>query len=258
LEVCLYLAVLGCSSSSGGQAPSDAGAGGDGDTGADAPATDYGGRSEAGAAEAGTATNVRGERYCEVLAAELTGSMIHVDVYSTFGLNACPEAQWSTLDSATLAKQLGVTEALLNGPRYWMMDTLTGTLINPTTVTIGGIAMREAGAIDLEAGPSATLGAAYVTHQIQRSTVVTFAAGKPVFELTDPQGKIYDMQSYSIQKVPSQTQATLASLGSVLKPPAGWSFRTRVLTSDLVLTTPGGTATVVQDDNDNTYQQSQQ
>lgn len=236
------------SSSSAGNGPVDSGASPDG-SGSDA-VPDAG---EAGPAEAGTSTNVRGQRYCEIVAATLSGSTVDAAVYSTWGLNDCPETQWAAENTTALAQQLAVTEVVLNGPRYWMMDTLSGTFINTTQVMLGGIAMREAGAItgNLSATP-------YTTHQIQRNTVVTFDAGSPVFELVDPQGYIYDMQSYSTQKVTTQTQSTLPSLGSMLTLPSGWSWRTRTLTSDLTLTTPGGMATVVQDDYDNTYQQSQQ
>jgi hypothetical protein len=64
------------------------------------------------------------------------------------------------------------------------------------------------------------------------------------------------MQSYSTQRV-AQTEAGLATLGATLKPPAGWSFRTRTLTSDLVVQAAAKQATVVQDDDDNTYLLSQ-
>lgn len=62
--------------------------------------------------------------------------------------------------------------------------------------------------------------------------------------------------SYSVQKV-AQTEATLPTLGASLMLPAGWTYRTRTLTADLAVKAVNGKATVVQDDNDNTYLQSQ-
>ena len=221
------------------------------------PAAD-GGSTDAPADGSGTASNVRGQRYCEILLATVNGSMVHVDVYNTFGLNDCPEAQWSQVSATQVAQQEGVTQAILNGPRYWMLDEfVSATLVNPTPKTLGGIAMRLAGQIDFPTAQAGSLMKPYTQHQIQRNTTVLFAGGKPVFELVDPQGKIYDMQSYSTQKV-MQTQAGLANLGSKLTLPTGWSWRTRTLTQDLTVTAVGGIGIVVQDDDDNTYQQSQQ
>ncbi len=261
LGLAFAVAAPGCGSSSssagdGGATSGEAGAGQDGaaDGASDAGMSPG---DAAASGDGGLPADIRGLRYCEILAAKLNASGgVHVDVYTTFGLNDCPDAQWQALDPTAVAAQLGVTQALTNGPRYWLMDKLVGTLISTTIVTLGGIPMHQAGAIDLSLD-AGSLGSPYVTRMIQRNTTVTFSSGQRVYELVDPQGKIYDMQSYTTQKV-MQTEADLSNLGAALKPPAGWSFRTRVLTADLVLPTPGGIGVVVQDDNDNTYQQSQQ
>lgn len=257
------LIVAGCSSSGSTATAPDAAGGSDAPGSADGAAIEDGGEEggEGGAVfgDGGSATNVRGQRYCELLLAQLTGGNVDVDVYNTFGLDDCPQAQWSAIDTTALAQQLGVTEVLANGPRYWMIDSfVSATLVDPTVRNLGGIEMREAATISMPYSPSATLGTPYVTHQINRNTVVSFSAGRSVYELTDPQGKIYDMQSYSTQVLATQTEADLASLGSTLTLPTGWSFRTRVLTEDLVVTAVGGVGIVVQDNFDNTYQQSQQ
>jgi len=241
LTFACVLSAAGCSGSSAATTPADGG-----------------GATDATSDGSGTVANVRGQRYCEILLVKLNGSMVHVDVYNTFGLNDCPEAQWMQVNATQVAQQEGVTQALLNGPRYWMLDEfVSATLVNPTPKTLGGIAMRLAGQIDFPTAQAPSLMMPYAQHQIQRNTTVLFSAGKPVFELVDPQGKIYDMQSYSTQKV-MQTQADLANLGSKLTLPAGWTWRTRVLAQDLTVTAEGGIGIVVQDDFDNTYQQSQQ
>jgi hypothetical protein len=74
-----------------------------------------------------------------------------------------------------------------------------------------------------------------------------------VFELVAPGGDTYVMQSYAQIKDPSLTLAKLRALGRRLKPPAGWHYRSRRLRSDLVLTVHGS-ATVLQDELQNTYQ----
>ena len=53
---------------------------------------------------------------------------------------------------------------------------------------------------------------------------------------------------------PTQTIDTLAGLATKLKLPAGWSFASRTLTSNLDVTDVDGKATVIQDDLANTYQ----
>ena len=90
-----------------------------------------------------------------------------------------------------------------------------------------------------------------------RTTTYVFEANKPVFELVDPEGRVFDMQAYSVQTTP-QTQESLADLGAKLTLPGGWQFRTRTLTADLQVTAVDGLATVVQDELLNTYQLSQQ
>lgn len=196
---------------------------------------------------------LRGERYCEILLGTFSGSQLAVEVYNTEGLNDCPEDLWSKIDPAALKKETMADVVVLNGPRYWMIDSLQGSsLIDATTRTLGGIAMRQAGAIALPTSDLMTLSKPYTQHTIHRDTAFHFAAGKPVFELVDPANHVYDMQSYSVQTMP-QTEASLADLGAKLTLPQGWSFRTRVLDADLVLTATNGNATVVQDDFSNTY-----
>jgi hypothetical protein len=202
--------------------------------------------------------NLRGSRYCEVLLATATPPNVHVDVYNTIGLNDCPEDAWAKLDAGQIKTQFGVTLAVLNGPRYWMIDAVVkGELLDPTVETFGTIEMRHAGSIDLLAADLPKMQAEYTDRRIERDTVVRFDAGKPVFELVDPSGRIFDMQSYSIQKTP-QTQDDLETLGSRLELPTGWTFRTRVLASDLLVAAVNNIGTVTQDDFGNTYQLSQQ
>lgn len=242
LSLALGLLAAGCSSSPATLSEGDASAKTDGAAPPDASA-------EAGAA-------MRGTRYCEVLVGTLKDGNIHVAVYTTAGLSDCPEAEWAKLDEATLKAETMATLVKLNGPRYWMIDSLQNSmLLDPTVRSFGGLQMRQAGAIDIPL-PEAQQQAPYTTRTITRDSKFTFAAGKTVFELVDGAGRVYTMQSYSTQKV-AQTEATLGALAGSLKLPAGWSFRTRTLDVDLVVQAVSKQATVVQDENDNTYVQSQ-
>jgi hypothetical protein len=238
------LLVVGCSSSNADTPTTDA-APSDGDTGATGATGD-------------AAADVRGRRYCEVLLGTVTGGSVHVQVDNTQGLSDCPQDAWSKLDTAAIEADTGATVVVLNGPRYWMIDSFAdSTLIDPTPRSFGGIPMRQAGAIDVALADVPALQKAYSLHTIARETQFVFFAGKSVFELLDASGHVYTMQSYSVQKVATQTESTLPTLGASLMLPAGWTYRTRTLTADLAVKAVNGKATVVQDDDDDTYLQSQ-
>lgn len=206
-----------------------------------------------GAADGATAA-LRGVRYCEVLLGRLAAPLVHIEVYNTIGLNECPDADWQKLDAASLARENGAQTAILNGPRYWTLDGFVrGALVDGAVKTFGAIAMRQAGAIDLTLVEAQGTAAPYTPRTIQRSTVVRFAAGRPVYELVDDQGRVFVMQSYSTQTTP-QTTESLATLGARLKLPAGWMFRSRVIDQDLLVTAVNDRAQVLQDDVGNSYQ----
>jgi hypothetical protein len=202
-------------------------------------------------------TDLRGRRYCEILLAQLVGAQVHIDVYTTYGLNSCPDADWQAVDAARVAMETGATTAILNGPRYWMLDAFErGALRDPTVRTLGGIEMRIAGAIDLPFSAVGGLGRnPYTKTTVQRESRVRFDAGKKVYELVDPEARSYVMQSYSVQRV-AQTEASLDELPAGLTLPTGWTFRVRTLTEPLLIEAIDGAATLVQDDLGNSYQQA--
>lgn len=204
------------------------------------------------ATETGT-ESLYASRYCEVLVGFVSGSEVRIDVYNTIGLNDCPADQWATLDVAKIKADMKADVVTLNGPRHWAIDAFeSSALLDPTEVSVGGIAMRKAGQIDLPVTEAMAGSKPYVSRSIKRNTTMVYRSGRRVFELVDPTGRAFVMQSWSDQKT-VQTEPSLAELGTKLVPAAGWSFRTRVLAADLRLTAPGGIATVVQDDLTNTY-----
>ena len=79
---------------------------------------------------------------------------------------------------------------------------------------------------------------AYVPSLIQRNTIWTFHAGKPVHLLREPGGPVWVLQEYTKAVDPSLTPDNLNELGSKLKNlPKGWKFETKVLTKNLSLDT---------------------
>lgn len=208
-------------------------------------------------ARAGDMNDLRGKRYGEVLLGK--GGLVvpdEFDVYNTIGLNDCPEELWSKLDPEQIKKDTGAKAVKLNGPRYWTIDGLRNSvLIDKTKTSFGGIEMRHAGTLKLSIRDVLSIGKPYVQHQVARKTIWLFLANKPVYQLIDPDGSVYFMQSYSIQKQ-KQDPGSLENLGSKLSLKDGWKFRTLKLKKDFEVAAENGVAFVVQDDFDNTYQKS--
>ena len=197
--------------------------------------------------------DLRGTRYCEILLGTISGETLKVAVYNTIGLSDCPTDAWNKQDVAALKAETKADVVVLNGPRFWTVNSLAGSkLLDATPRTLGGMPMRQAGAVDLPLAELMELQKPYVLHTIQRDSVATFYAGKTVFELTAADGHVYTMQSFSTQKTP-QTEASLTELAGTLTLPAGFSFAVRTLTADLVVRAVDATATVVQDELANTY-----
>jgi hypothetical protein len=215
-----------------------------------------------GADPVGTLTNdqgwprvegLRGERYCEVLLARIVDGRLNAEVWNTYGLNECPDAAWKALDATAIKAERGVVAALLNGPRFWLMDAIEKKAVGEReTTTFGALEMFRAATVDL--GPIPPNQAPYAEHRVARETVFEFAKGAEIFELVAADGKVYVMQSYSQQNDASLTEADLPDLGSRLTLPAGWTFRARPTDSTLRVLSPGGDAVVIQDDLSNTYQ----
>jgi len=195
---------------------------------------------------------VRDRRYCEIFVARRTGFNLEADVYNTLGLNDCPQAQWAAIDPAKLKNERNAFTVVMNGPRHFMMDRIVIERQAQAPASFQGLMMNLVAVLHfpwrdlVDRKP-------YTDHTVSRRTRFTFEAGKPVYELTSPSGDVYVMQSYSEIVDPGQRMADLQNLGSRLKLPAGWSFRTRTLSTPLAVIATGE-ARIVQDDLENTYQ----
>jgi len=196
--------------------------------------------------------HMRGVRYGEVLAMFLRDTGLEAEVYGTQMLNDCPQELWETLDADAIAKDMGAVFVKLNGPRYWLLDGLGSkvAVVDPVFRDFNGIQMRRIATIplgaDFAAGP-------YTIRNVNRGAVFFFDAGKTVYELVDPDGRALVMQARCIGIDPNMTEESLATLGERLALPEGWSYRTRVLETELVVDTSATLATVVQDEFENTY-----
>ena len=195
---------------------------------------------------------MRGVRYGEVLAVFLRDTGLEAEVYGTQMLNDCPQELWEKLDADTIAKDMGAVFAKLNGPRYWLLDGLGSkvAVVDPVFKEFNGIQMRRIATIPLGADFAA---GAYVVRNVNRGAVFFWDAGKPIYELVDPDGRPFVMQARCVGVDASISEESLATLGERLALPDGWSYRARVLDAELVVDTSATLATVVQDEFENTY-----
>ncbi|MGB3474746.1 MAG: hypothetical protein WBA69_08175 [Mycobacterium sp.] len=195
-------------------------------------------------------TDVSGKRYGEVLLVEIGESGPRASVYNTFPLNDCPEELWSALDPQAIATENGAAAALLNGPRYWLMNTIEKAPQGPReTKTFGGIEMIKQAQVALS---SMTPGP-YTVNEVDRRAVFVFDAGEQVYELIDPDGRRWVMQTWSQVVDANLSRADLAGLADRLKLPPGWTYQARVLDTALRVDTTTEVARVLQDDLTNSY-----
>jgi hypothetical protein len=196
---------------------------------------------------------MRDQRYCEIFTIFLAPSPV-ARVNNTYGLNRCPQRWWDSLDTSELAAESGADLILLNGPRYWLMDKVTVTEPGPI-VELAGKQLREVATIDL-AKVGLTPPPPFTGVKITRGTRFVFRRDRPVFQLIDPDGRVYVMQAYSQIVDPDLTYDQLRGLRrdpDRIGLPDGWRYRTRKPDENLVLRA-NGTATIIQDALKNTYQ----
>ena len=199
---------------------------------------------------------LRGDRYCEVLLVSVNAGLATGEVWNTYPLNDCPQATWSTLNAANLAIENKVPRVVLNGPRYWLMNSVekAGGAVDLPKKNFGGLEMYRQATVAL--GSVAQLGSAkpYVPSLVNRSATFIYDAGARVYELRASDGATYVMQTYSAQIDPTLTEAQLTDLGSRLKLlPAGWTYSSRILESSLKVETVTSVARVLQDELGNSY-----
>jgi hypothetical protein len=88
---------------------------------------------------------------------------------------------------------------------------------------------------------------------VTRDTAMGINKGSRAYILNDPQGNSWVMKSAGLIKDPNQKFDDLKDLGTRLKPPAGWKFRSPILEQDLEFRTDNGKTMTTQDELGNTY-----
>jgi hypothetical protein len=195
-------------------------------------------------------TDLVGKRYGEVLLVTPGEAGPQAAVYNSFPLNDCPAELWSALDPQAIAAENGAATALLNGPRYWLMNAIEKQQQGPQiTKTFGGIEMILQATVLL----SSMSPAPFTVNSVSRNTVFVFNAGEQVYELIDPRGRRWVMQTWSQVADPNLKREDLPGLAGRLDLPDGWTYQPRVLTSELRVDTRTQAAQVLQDNLTNSY-----
>ena len=200
-------------------------------------------------------------RYCEVLIGRQTAAGFEAEVWNSEGINDCPEDKIRALDAEQIARENDAAWASVNGPRYWVIDTNQVVSLPPGFRALedirrdfGGIEMRLITSVSLPTGDSPADSAGYQPVEVARDTIFTFLPGRRVYELTDPDGRRYMMQSFTQAVKQRQHITELVDLADTLDLPPGWSFRSYILEEAFRLPSINGMAEVVTDNLQNTYQ----
>ena len=223
----------------------------------------------AGISPAGAATGsgavpkeMRDYPYCEVIPDSVAAGVTTEHVFNTLGFNTCPSDTWATIteqsivDAYNAAYGGGATSATVNGRRHWVLDSIQsngGTTSSPDTLTVNGMEFGLKALLTIPAGGTAIGTDIYTVSTVQRDTTYIFKAGRKVYELIDPKGNVYTMQSYTTAVAPKLTLKRLSKIGPYDKLPQGWRYRARTLSQDLNLTA-AGTTQIVNDYLRNTFQ----
>jgi haloalkane dehalogenase len=198
---------------------------------------------------------LHGPRYGEVLLVTGRLNRVEATVYNTLGLNDCPDDLWQSLDSEAIKKSYGARAVILNGPRYFLMDTIAIADPGEEIFDLGGLQMRQLATVPLPLTSllSGLRRQPYTEQPVRRTTVYGWDQDREVYELVAPDGTSYVMQSYSLAVDPTLTEADLPALGTRLRLPPGWRYRVRQLSEAWSLQVDGE-ARVVQDELENSYQ----
>jgi hypothetical protein len=207
--------------------------------------------------------DVRDYPYGEAIPDTVGSGTLTEHVFNTLGYNTCPTNQWNTITESNISAAFNQqyngnsTNATINGRRHWVMDTIVnnsvGTNANTNTLLVNGLWFGLQALLTVPVGAPTIGQQPYVVNTVDRYTTYTFKKERLVYELTDPSGNVYVMQSYSEQIDPTLTLANLPYIASEDQLPEGWTYQARTLPEDLVLTANGSTQ-IVNDHLRNTFQ----
>ena len=202
--------------------------------------------------------NLSNYRYCEIFLIGGNPFDLEGAVYNTTALNnrgkqrdSCSPALWSKVDAGAMKSQYKVLGVFKNGPRFWMYDWIE--LPVGAQRSFAGLQARWFAQVKLPANILERGSTFYKPTTVERKSRQGYKKGQTVFILDDPSGTPWLMQAYSLIVDPNLKYDDLKTLGAKLKLPPGWKYRVKVLDKDLEVHAISGTARIVQDDLEGTY-----
>ncbi|WP_067586245.1 hypothetical protein [Endozoicomonas ascidiicola] len=156
-----------------------------------------------------------------------------------------------SIDPETVKENKNADVVIMNGPRYWVLDEIMAYEVAPER-SLGGHQWAIPGAVKLSLFDILNR-KPYVSMMVKRDTKYTYYAGSKVYRLIDDTGQVFTMQALAQTVDPDMSLSALDSLNDRLSLPRGWRYRVEVLDEPLIIES-GGTATILQDDFQNTYQ----
>ena len=170
------------------------------------------------------------------------------------------DARFRALSAETLKQEYGSDGVFFNGPRRWVANGYTVEASDGCKErVIGTIPLHLLGTFQVPSFDGFVSGppVAYKVLVSKRTSTFSFNASEQVHELVTPEGAVYTMFSLSLKADPNNTIENLPTLGERLSLPKGWTYRTRTLKEDLVLSSSYDTNppnTVVLDQFEGNYQ----
>jgi hypothetical protein len=203
-----------------------------------------------------------GSRYTEILLVfgnALTSNYM-AGVYNTMGLNGAnragggdssPAAILDKIDMKKVKEDNGALSTVKNGPRLWTVDYVG--VKGGKERDFQGLKARWVMWFPIPDAIREGKDLSYQVMHANRDTSMGIWKGSRAYILDDPQGNSWVMKSASLIKDPNQKFEDLKVLGSRLKLPPGWKFRSPILEQELVFMTDNGKTQITQDELGNTY-----
>jgi len=206
--------------------------------------------------------NLMGSRYTEILLVfgNAVSKNFVAGVYNTMGLNGAnpggggdssPAAILDKIDFKKIKEDNGALSTVKNGPRLWTVDYIG--VKEGKERDFQGLHARWVMWFPIPDAIREGKDLSYSVMEAHRDTSMGIRKGSRVYILDTPDGTSFVMKSASLIKDPNQKFEDLQNLGSRLKPPVGWKFRTLILEQDLVFMTDNGAPNITQDEIGNTY-----
>jgi len=211
-------------------------------------------------------------QYCEVAMKVSTSTSL--PIMNTTGYNTCPN--YSALQGQTIIDSYNATyypgnpyglpsgayDIIVDWPRNWIFDqgfsaTTGATVSLVLDVPYPNVPGEPTTTFGFAAYNTDVTGLAYVPSSAERDATWTYFANNLIFQLLDPSGNLYVMQSYARFVDPNLTYENLQNVDymtSELDLPAGWRYSVAQLAEQFDNNSEGN-AILVQDALGNSYMQ---